>query len=101
MPVYFISRIDNGHVKIGHSVNPEARLAALMGSWSTSSLRLLAQFPGGPAEENVLHERFKSSRLKGEWFRRSDELTHVIGVVSTFGSMDSFPWFAEGLAARW
>ena len=41
-------------------------------------MMLLGELPGGRADEADLHRRFRSFRVRGEWFRYSDELRAFI-----------------------
>ena len=71
--VYVVMREDVREVKIGWSTNLETRLRDLEtahGQW----LELLVAIPGGPEEEEQLHERFKQHRLGGEWFTADPEI---------------------------
>lgn len=50
-------------------------------SMQTSSplpLKVLAAFPASIAHERRIHYRFKASRVKGEWFKPTKELTAFI-----------------------
>src|SRR5438445_5974418 len=69
--IYFI-RAGNGPVKIGHSHNPNARLAALQ-SGNYEKLKIIASIDGGHSLEKALHEHFNSKQLSGEWFTLTDE----------------------------
>lgn len=62
-------------VKIGLSTDLGMvnRLEAIQTS-NHEELRLLALIPGGPALERELHQRFAEDRIRGEWFRASDQL---------------------------
>jgi hypothetical protein len=71
--VYFIR--DGGKVKIGHSVKPSVRMAALE---THSKLELLAACHGGRIREQALHKRFKEYRIKGEWFDLSPPIIKYI-----------------------
>lgn len=78
--VYFIG-YDGGPIKIGHSVNPTARLVDLqMGSHE--DLRILATMPGGLRKERELHRRFAAHRLRGEWFSPVEEVLEFVREVN-------------------
>jgi hypothetical protein len=70
--IYFIGG-DTGAIKIGAAIDPLRRLAGLQ-CGSPIELRILAQGPGSPRDERILHERFAPFRLHGEWFERSPEI---------------------------
>jgi hypothetical protein len=68
--VYVMRMVNDGSMlKIGHSVNPRARLSS-MRSGNPHGLVLLATLPGGKDEERRLHRRFLFDRVRGtrEWF---------------------------------
>jgi hypothetical protein len=71
--VYFIR--DGDKVKIGHSVKPTVRMAALT---THSKLELLAVCHGGREREASLHQRFSDHRVKGEWFTLTPEILKYI-----------------------
>jgi hypothetical protein len=68
--VYLIAAEALGHVKIGVSVSPAARLKSLATSHSTE-LRLLrsSRQANAYALERELHQRFQHLRVAREWFR--------------------------------
>lgn len=71
--VYFIGselRV-GGMVKIGFSLNPDARLRQLQTS-SHEQLRIFATVPGGRHLEEKYHRRWKPRRKAGEWFVLGD-----------------------------
>ncbi len=67
MSVYFITCRQTGTVKIGHSVEPLARLKEIQ-TGHPFGLKLEAVMPGNHEQERALHGRFADDRLKGEWF---------------------------------
>lgn len=70
--VYFIGG-DDGAIKIGVSVAPEARLKGIQ-TGSPIRLRILATTPGDVETEAAYHARFAGCRVQGEWFERTPEL---------------------------
>lgn len=80
--VYFVQAENGGAIKIGYSVNPEARLARMQGTALGAKLRLIAKIDGGPEIEQLLHERFAKDRLNGEWFRPSMRLRRFIAALN-------------------
>lgn len=82
--VYFIEAVGLGRVKIGHSSDPERRMASLA-TGSAVPLRLLARMQGGRDLEAALHERFAGLRVAGvreEWFTLGGDLREFIGRLS-------------------
>jgi len=67
--VYFILNKANGLVKIGCSKNPKERLKGLISEHKTP-LELYKVINGDFKSERYLHNKHKSFRVKGEWFRR-------------------------------
>lgn len=76
--VYFVQAGDDGPIKIGtvkRDIN--GRIASLQ-TGSSERLHLRRAVLGDVYEEKRLHERFAASRLHGEWFMLSDELSEFI-----------------------
>jgi hypothetical protein len=76
--VYYLRRAD-GAVKIGWSVLLPQRQDQLRRRYGP--LTLLAWEPGGRAHEQRRHAEFAASRLEGEWFRRTRDLSAHIRLV--------------------
>lgn len=76
--VYFIQLGDDGPVKIGHSDNVKARMRTLQTA-HTEKLRLLYSFPGTKADEILLHRKFLSHKISGEWFSPHED---IMGFIS-------------------
>ena len=76
--VYFIGAVD-GPIKIGMSQDPTERLRSLQ-TGSPVALRLMAVVPSQEPEqlEVLLHARFGSLRMHGEWFHPGEELMEFI-----------------------
>ncbi len=71
--LYFIRSLDSGLIKIGHSTNPDKRIKQLRLS-TGERLEFVCVGVGGYEHEQILHERFDSDRVRGEWFRPSFDL---------------------------
>ena len=78
--VYFIQ--DDKQVKIGHSINPRARLRDLQVA-THKVLRLLATCQGGQQRERLLHKRFAQYRISGEWFKLVPPILKYIDQIKT------------------
>lgn len=65
--MYFIQAVGGGPIKIGMSVDPGDRLAALQAG-SPVTLRIIGIADGGQPQEVALHRRLAKHRLHGEWF---------------------------------
>jgi hypothetical protein len=64
---YVIRAGEDGPIKIGKAMDPEARLAELQtGSWE--ELRLLHVVPGYGEMERRFHIRLRAAHIRGEWF---------------------------------
>jgi T5orf172 domain len=71
--VYFIR--NGSRIKIGWSTNLKARLSSL----SLPQSAVLLTIPGGPSEEDFMHQRFRSARWgRTEWFEATSELEAFI-----------------------
>ncbi len=78
--VYFATRASDNAIKIGMTSNLKRRLRDLRKEHK-EEITLLASMPGDTKKEFSLHERFKTSRLDGEWFARTPEL---LGFLARF-----------------
>ncbi len=77
--IYFLQPTIGGPVKIGTSINVEARHRQLEAHFG-QPLALLAVVEGGPKEERAWHDRFAHLRLgRTEQFRPAFELMEAIG----------------------
>lgn len=56
-----------GYVKIGYSVNPEARVGELQ-TGNPRVLYLVAKMPGTEEDERRIHAKFIHKNIVGEWF---------------------------------
>ena len=85
--VYFIVSKKDNRVKIGTTTNLSNRFNAL-NSASSSDLELIYFFPGAAAREKELHEKFKRFRVKGEWFKYTDEIKKFIDALKLVHGTD-------------
>ena len=73
---YFIQQETGGNIKIGFTTqDPEARLKNLQ-TGSAYTLQIVGLLEGN--REERLHKKFSDVRVKGEWFKNSEELVHYI-----------------------
>lgn len=78
--IYFIRDGSNGYVKIGYtSVCARVRLAQMQVS-TASVLELVGTMEGDLYAEADLHSRYSAQRVRGEWFRPSDDLLVLIAM---------------------
>lgn len=81
--LYIVKDLDSGNVKIGSSVNPMRRFAELcnqqnpaitLGEAKTNRNYCLMWYSRvvERTEEKVVHDKFNSKRLVGEWFKLDD-----------------------------
>jgi hypothetical protein len=75
--IYFIRDEATNRIKIGTTIRLSQRLYQL-GLMTKGPLHVLAVLPGSFADESALHERFKSLRVVGEWFKPEPELIDFI-----------------------
>lgn len=76
--IYFIQTADNRYVKIGTAEDPIKRLAGIQTSMPYK-IRLIGVMLGDYALESTLHHKFRSTRVRGEWFQTTRALVeHAI-----------------------
>lgn len=76
MAVYIIRCGDSGMVKIGWAVDPELRCRDLQtGHWEP--LSLIRVMEGDVRDEGWMHGRFSEFRVRGEWFRFTEEMLTI------------------------
>jgi hypothetical protein len=75
--VYVIHAMGTNRIKIGHSADPEKRLAQLQ-TGSPHELKLLGQWPGTIEVEQLVHKRLAEYRCGGEWFSVPPFIGNVI-----------------------
>ncbi|PWJ93574.1 Meiotically Up-regulated Gene 113 (MUG113) protein [Mesorhizobium loti] len=66
-----------GHVKLGYSENPERRLNKIAAD-TPFPCDLLGYWPGTKADELDIHQKFQSTRARGEWFVATEELLSFV-----------------------
>jgi hypothetical protein len=77
--IYFVQCTDGGPIKIGYSVDVEARVRKLEAYYGRP-LSLLAAMPGDLGTEAEIHEQFAHLRLgRTEQFRPAAELLEFVG----------------------
>jgi len=69
--IYIMYDENSKYFKIGRSVNPQKREKTLQSE--KPSIVLLYTFKGVNNDEIILHEKFKSKRIRGEWFNLNDD----------------------------
>lgn len=77
MTPYVYAITDGASIKIGVARRPQQRCKALS-TGNATKLTMLGYFPGGFDLEKQLHQRFASSRGKGEWFKPSPDLIEYL-----------------------
>lgn len=82
--LYFIAEVPGGCVKIGRAKDPADRLRKMQVG-NSRKLELLSIIRNAGWLEAFWHECFRSHRVRGEWFRDSQELREAI----------ASPYFAE------
>lgn len=99
MSIYFAQVDRDGPIKIGCSINVDARLKNLESQYG-KPLTLLKIMPGGRDEERAIHERFAEHRIgRTEQFRPVAEIMEFIGLPLLVGpnpdaveAIPSKPW---------
>ena len=70
--IYFIQCGVGGPIKIGHSDNPRNRLRGLQ-SANPFKLVLRGVIGGDRTDEQIMHNRLRPKRVRGEWFLLSEQ----------------------------
>lgn len=98
--VYFIKN-RYGEVKIGKATNVSKRLSQLK-SGSPSDLYVFRTISGGIAEEKWLHKHFNHLRIRGEWFKFSEEMETITPPeIHLFKEVSSKSVLLEEFGERW
>ena len=79
--VYFLQDPQTTHIKIGFSSNYAKRTASISSARATGGV-LLAKVPGIMATEKAIQQAFSKYRVRGEWFRCSNELANFINLFA-------------------
>lgn len=90
--IYFIEAVGLDAVKIGYATHLESRLMDIQVSCPVP-VRLLGTLPGGRGLEQAPHAQLAESRIRGEWFRRDDDLESLLVLIDP-------PETADQIAAR-
>jgi hypothetical protein len=80
--VYFVQEGGGGAIKIGVTKNLKSRLATLRVN-APREMNVLAHVPGDERLETYLHDRFRGSHIRGEWYRSTPELFACIEELKT------------------
>jgi hypothetical protein len=67
--IYFLQGDDGGPIKIGFSYrDPRSRRDAVQTGYPFGELRIVGLMRGPMQTERLLHRRFSSAAMRGEWF---------------------------------
>jgi hypothetical protein len=94
--VYLIRTEDYGQVKIGKANNPKQRLKELQtGCFKTLHIHSTIQSKNALLLERKLHNKFRSYRLTGEWFKGFEVLSTMEMLLQANPQLDhhDFPNF--------
>lgn len=69
--VYLMKDLRSGFIKIGYSNNPVYRERTLQSEQPL--IELIEAWAGEKSDEKELHDRYQNVRVRGEWFRLTDE----------------------------
>ncbi len=87
--IYFITCLQEGFpIKIGSAVDLTGRLSNLATALPWQPV-LLASFSGERVDETKLHARFSEFRMRGEWFRRVDQILEYAASIRAFDGLDA------------
>ena len=87
--VYFV-RVGK-HIKIGTTTNLKKRIKAFKGA-SAEQIEVLAAFPGDQKGEKYLHDLFRGSRIRNEFFRFDFEIGCFLSTVKEQGLHAALQW---------
>lgn len=77
-PPGFVYFVHNGeHVKIGWSKDWKGRLRTLQTS-NPAKLKIMLVIVGSRADEGDLHAEFQADRVRGEWYRPTQQIVAFI-----------------------
>jgi len=82
--VYFIASLETKKVKIGHTIDIDKRIKAMI-TGSPTKLYIMAKFRGEPADEKFLHIKLKKHKSHLEWFYLNDDVLKVIEILNNKG----------------
>ena len=78
--VYVMQNRQNGYYKIGRSISPTNRERTLQAQ--EPDVVLLHKWFASAEIEKMLHEKFKGNRLRGEWFKLSqDDIDNIKSIM--------------------
>lgn len=86
--IYVIQEENQGHVKIGISDDPEARLASMQ-TCNPRELSLVLAITGCKHVEKLIHGDLFGHRIRGEWFRYEGR---VVETVEALLEIDEAEW---------
>lgn len=84
--VYLIVCDETQTAKIGVSDNPEKRLRSLQ-TGHPYTLRIECVMDGDESRERIFHENFRDTRLRGEWFLYTPEMSETFQMFKELSSM--------------
>jgi hypothetical protein len=94
--VYYCAWADRPDaVKIGYSTNVFERMKSFLTSSSSDLWLIAVQSVKGVREEQRLHNRFNSLRIRGEWFRFESDLLHYIPTIDQTLAFEHFQNFPD------
>ncbi len=79
--VYFLRSDTNGSIKIGCSICPPKRRAAIK-SETQADVSTIKIIRGSRITESYLHYKLRPFRIAGEWFRPEPELFRLIDMLT-------------------
>lgn len=92
--IYFVQEGADGPIKIGCTVLPRSRVQNLQVA-NPRELRLLGLMDGGTEQEDSLHDEFRETRVRGEWYEPTPEL--LAGIEANTFSLETFERRLSGL----
>lgn len=82
--IYFIRCVSLKAIKIGQAGNPGKRLAEMQVG-CPADLVMYGKCHGTKEDEKMLHAKFRSQKIRGEWFTETPEMMEFIDNVIAKG----------------
>ncbi len=82
--LYFVQEQQGGHIKIGVSLDPRARIRTMQ-VHNPVDLKVLGLFVVNQTTEREAHWMFRDHRVRGEWFTPHEDILAYIETLRAFG----------------
>lgn len=86
--IYFVKSNGSSYIKIGTSIDVSGRVDSLQTA-NPKELKVKAILNGSFQTEKGLHELFSHIRVRGEWFKWTDEMQYFIRTIRDNPSVEN------------